>query len=307
MQSSNALKIEFDSANHDLIRHAMLLELSFSLWSVRRSAKGIANEVAQHHNADPKMFSASKKLLEENKEYKAVTAAQTAIRKAHYARTLPWGKGSDIIKMNYFSDYTAEMNTLINDFDQAVQNFVNVYPYLVSQASYALGDEFIAKQYPDASVIRNKFKVKIVPLPFVTSGDFRVEANQFEIRSIKNSFEQAYTEKLGEAIKDIFVKIAEPIKEMSEKLRLFQVVSDENGKEHRVKSFQESVVDNIKAQVNILPSLNLLNDPAIDRFIAEVSQELCRYNAETLKSDEVLRAATADKADEILDKISAYL
>jgi hypothetical protein len=68
-----------------------------------------------------------------------------------------------------------------------------------------------------------------------------------------------------------------------------------------------SVVDNIVDLINVLPDLNLTNDPALNNFVEEIRARLCSASAKQLKADELLRAATAQEASDIATRMAAYM
>ena len=71
--------------------------------------------------------------------------------------------------------------------------------------------------------------------------------------------------------------------------------------------FHASLVSNIGELVDLLPRLNVNQDADLNRFTEEIRNRLCGFTARDLKKNEILRAATADDAVEILTKMDAVL
>ena len=68
-----------------------------------------------------------------------------------------------------------------------------------------------------------------------------------------------------------------------------------------------SVVDNIVDLIQVLPDLNLTNDPALNAFADEIRTRLCAASVKELKGNDLLRAATAQEAAEIATRLAAHM
>jgi hypothetical protein len=71
--------------------------------------------------------------------------------------------------------------------------------------------------------------------------------------------------------------------------------------------FHASLVTNIGELVDLLPSLNVNQDEELNRFAGEIRDRLCGFTARDLKKNEMLRAATANDAAQILTEMDAVL
>jgi threonine synthase len=63
------------------------------------------------------------------------------------------------------------------------------------------------------------------------------------------------------------------------------------------------MVTNIFDLVELLPKLNVTDDPELNRFAEEARQTLCTYTAHDLKKHELLRAATATEAAGLVERM----
>jgi hypothetical protein len=66
-------------------------------------------------------------------------------------------------------------------------------------------------------------------------------------------------------------------------------------------------VSNVLDLVNLLPQLNVGEDPELNRFAGEIRNKLCGFTARDLKTDDVLRVATANDAVALLYEMDAVL
>ena len=71
--------------------------------------------------------------------------------------------------------------------------------------------------------------------------------------------------------------------------------------------FHASLVTNVLDLVNLLPKLNVSDDHELNRFAAEIGNKLCGFTARDLKTNDVLRVATAHDAAALLYEMDAVL
>jgi len=71
--------------------------------------------------------------------------------------------------------------------------------------------------------------------------------------------------------------------------------------------FHASLVTNIGELVDLLPRLNVNQDEELNRFAGEIRHRLCGFSARELKKNEILRAATANDAVQILAEMDAVI
>jgi hypothetical protein len=70
--------------------------------------------------------------------------------------------------------------------------------------------------------------------------------------------------------------------------------------------FHDTLVDNVRDLVALLPGLNIMNDQRL-ADIATRMQGLCRDDADTLRDNPTARASVAAEADAILREVSDYM
>ena len=71
--------------------------------------------------------------------------------------------------------------------------------------------------------------------------------------------------------------------------------------------FHASLVSNVLDLVNLLPQLNVGEDPELNRFAGEIRTKLCGFTSRDLKTNDVLRVATANDAAALLYEMDAVL
>ena len=229
-----------------------------------------------------------------------INKIQMAARVYHYDRTLPWmTEGSRVLPTRMHMEYCAGLRDLQNKFHAAVNEFCDKYPEFVEWAKEKHGAEFNPNDYPGAEVIRRKFKFDVACLPFPTVSDFRCKLADDIMDETRKTMEEQMGQAMDEAKRDLFERLAEPIRHMAEKLKT------PDGEKGGI--FRDSLVGNIREICGMIPELNVFDDAKLEEFRKEVETTLGTVNADTLRENAQFRADTASKADEILAKIDSQL
>lgn len=276
-----------------LSNKAMLVNLKISSWSARKYDRKVTRKIDNQFNTtDAGRFN---KILISLDQIGKIQNVITMARTFHYQNTLPWQhEGVSILPSKKYWEYTSEMNEYKTMFNNAVDRFIDVYPSLKEDAKVRLNGMYNEEDYPDISDIRNKygFHVNIFPLP--TSGDFRIDIQSEEVEKIQNDIEKRMMEVQKNAIKECYRRLYEKIEYMVNKL------SDKDA------VFRNSLIGNIKELCNILPSLNITDDPELNNTIREINNKLI-VNPDTLRRDIRERKNITKTAQDILDSMEGYI
>jgi hypothetical protein len=154
---------------------------------------------------------------------------------------------------------------------------------------------FREEDYPSTEKLRNKFGVRLEVLPIPSGNDFRVTLSEEEQARVAREIDENVRQSLQKGTEDLWTRLKGVVARMVERL---------NEPESR---FHASLVTNIGELVDLLPSLNVNQDEELNRFAGEIRDRLCGFTARDLKKNEILRAATANDAAQILTEMDAVL
>lgn len=287
-----------------LATSAMLARFSVTQCTFRKVDKRATDTVNTGANAKSDAGRYHKALIASEALGK-ITSAVSEARVFHYEHTLPWlDDGARILPAAGYALYSEGMHRLRVDFEAAVESFIAEYPNFVTAAVARLGDLFDASEYPDVSTIRQKFTFGIRILPMPDAGDFRVNISEGVAQAIRADIESSTREALESAMSDAWRRIVEQVGRMAEKLAAFKPAQGANKAEN---VFRNSLVENVRELVEILPSFNLTQDAFLSRTIQRMRDELCTVNADKLRDDAAARADVVASAADILADVSAYL
>lgn len=281
----------------------MLVTLTISAPTFKRLDKKATRMVNDAHNTTDEAGKYRKAAMAKD-ILKDITKIVNEARAEHYRMTLPWvHKGPNILSSAMYMDYQRIMGDLENRFWQAVEEFLANYPDHVAMMRAVLNGLFNIEDYPETEILRNKYKFSFSFLPFPTAADFRVNLNSAEVDKIKADLEQQQQVAIESAMRDIWERLHKATSHMVEKLNSFGKPVGDNGK---TDTFRDSLVNNLCDIVQILPKLNITNDPTLARLGQDIEKTLCSHDPKDLRENKELRKETAANAQDILDQMAGY-
>ena len=288
-----------------LSERAMLACLHVSAWSGSSHDRDVTEEVSETHSADIKDAGRYSKQIISKKALKDVNAAASLARRTHRLLTLPWqDDGSRILSTRGYVEYTDQMRLKRLAFEAAVDQFCGQWDMHVNDSKRRLGSMFDESDYPTVEDIKRKFGMDVEIKPVPDAGDFRAELDARSVSAIVKDIERRTEARLEAAMNDVFTRIADVTGKMVERLREYKPPQGENKAEN---TFRDSLVWNVKEVADILPSLNITNDPRLDELQKQLHKDLTEHSPEVLRDNDRLRNETADKAEKILNKVKKFL
>jgi len=288
-------------AEPSLSSRAMLCSLSISMWSARKHDPDASEEIAMQHGAQADAGRYHKILLPKE-ALGEIQKIVSEARQEHYFITLPWDdNGYRVLPAPAYLDHAGKMRTLAQRFNPAADALARQFGSLVEQARSRLGGLFRASDYPTPSELRAKFsfETKVMPLP--DAGDFRVTLGDEEKTRIKRQITAAVEASLQVGSRELWHRLYDAVQHMAERLSAYRVTDE--GVEH---SFRDTVVTNLKKLVDVLPKLNITNDPELERLGSQVRASLL-VDPKELRLSECVRAETAKAAAEIAQRMAGYM
>jgi hypothetical protein len=202
-----------------------------------------------------------------------------------------------LLPMPLFLDYKAQLNTLEQNYNKLVDNFIEAYPNLVSAAAFNLGDLFNRDEYPDAEVVRRKFGFAYYFTPVPMAGDFRVDTSEAALQELKEHYENQYNNRLENAMQDVWQRMFDCLTHMKDRLTDEVVAGDV-----KKKIFRDSLIENAMELINIMPALNLTNDPKLTQATQDLKRALLGVDVKTLRDNGTVREDVRMQVEEILGK-----
>lgn len=284
-----------------LASRAMLCSLSISQWTARKHDPEASEEIAARHGAQANAGRYNKILLPREALAEIQKIASEA-RREHYFMTLPWDDaGYRVLPAAAYLDHAAKLREYCQKFAAAADTFAGTFNELVRDSRVRLGGLFRAEDYPSIGEIREKFsfETKVMPLP--DARDFRVSLGDEETARIQRQITATVQASLTVASRELWRRLYEAVSHMAERLSAYKV--SDVGVEH---PFRDTVVTNLVRLVEVLPKLNVADDPELERMADQVRASLL-VDPKTLRTSETSRNETARAAAAIAQQMAGYM
>jgi hypothetical protein len=287
-----------------LSQRAMLMTVSLTAWSARKIDRRITDETnaANHAAADAGRYN---KMLLSKDALAKIQAIDSEIRTHYYAVTSPWldREGTRILSSVSAATELQWFRDKRHARESAVQDFVDGYPAFVADARQRLNGMFNESDYPTKNAVASKFRFSVSIDNVPDSDDFRVELAGEQADDIRREIEARSKQAVETVVRDCYQRIADHVGRMAERLKAYKPGTEGD---RAAGTFRDSLVDNVRELVALLPALNVTGDSGI-AAIADRLTALCRDDAQILRDNPSVRESVASEADSILAHVSAYL
>ncbi len=279
---------------YEIAEKAMLASLHISSWSARKHDKKVSKEVDDKYGGnDAGRFN---KVLAKKEALKSINTITGNARVFHQEQTLPWGeRGERLLPSKNYTHYSRQMRIYQQQFEAAVDVFVGDYNNIIWEARQSLGGLFNRDDYPPASEIKNKFAFTTCISPVPVSNDFRVSLGREEVDAIKQDLEKRIERAHAMVAQDLWKRLYDVVGHMVERLADPDAI------------FRDSLVGNITRITELLPRLNINDDPELDAMRRKIEESLCAYSPDQLRKNKKLRREAVGNAQDVLDAMAGYV
>jgi len=282
---------------------ALLADLQIQKWNPSILDRKVSKQIANDHGiASAESAGRYSKILGAKNFLAEINSVCGRARTYHSEQTFPWCKtGARILPSRLHGAYTSIMGPagFKKDFETAADDFAAAFPAMIHEAATRLNGMFNALDYPDPAEVRGLFKYAVHIDPIPTGEDFRCEIQESEITAIRAEIESRTNAAAESVTRDLWDRLHGTVKNAAQKLRDYKTVPGDH--------FKDSLISNIGELLDILPTLNMSDDPDLDRAADEVRREIAGHSPEALRENDSLRADVAAKADGIAEKMGGFM
>lgn len=264
--------------------HAMLVNLSISVWTARKLDRKASAEIKASHGLQTDSGAYYKSLVEGG-DLAEIKNLAGQIRAEHYRRTLPWlDDGPRVLSNLGYLEYMQVMRNYTDKFDALVERFMQSYPLLRQEAQRLLGTLFDDEDYPTLVQLHHKFALGLSVMPIPAGADFRCDIGDAEVRRIRAEIEDATNVAIQQSLRDAFDRVVKIADHYIDRLADAETV------------FRDSLVENARDLASLLPTLNFTNDPKLSAVYQALNEKLCKFDPDTLRADPLARKETYQAA-----------
>jgi len=274
---------------------AVLVEMNISVWTANKLDKSATEKVVNDNAAVQNAAQVRKNLMAGTTLRKDIADYAAGSRLWHNTRTLPWAdKGARLLSTSLFMDYKTEANVRRDTFNKMVDNFMVQYPSLVQTANNYLGTLFNPEDYPSVDEVRSKFGFRMVFSPVPESGDFRLQVAEQDLSDLRQQYEENFSSRLAEAMREPWDRLHKLLTGMSEKL------TDVEGDDENKKRYHDTLITNAQSLCAMLTHLNITKDPQLEQARRDLELTMLGADIDAIKESPEVRKGMKDKLDAIL-------
>ena len=296
------MNMELQKPEHliSLASSAVLVSVDISVWSATKQDRGISDEVTTSKNADKSAGRYVKNLLANHPKHKAVVNYRQTIYNWLQRSTYDWSGSSRLLPLVNLVKFMKEFEAHDKEFNRLLDEFINKYPQIVSDAAFKQGDMFDRTQYPDAGAVRSKFRIKLF-VTTVPQNDFRSNISSVIAEDLKNHYER----QVGEIIDNVMVDASERFMEIASRISnaCTESMPDEDGKVKRKKIY-DTTITQAKEICTTLKEFNLTNNQELETARQRLEQALRDVTVDDLRESSYVRSVVKNDVDDILSKFA---
>lgn len=283
-----------------LQKKCMLVAFSASMYTGRKKDKAAAETVSEKYGNEIDLGSFVKQSIPA--EYlKSIQSNINEFRVFLYQHTLPWThKGDLLLTTDLYKKVMDKQRECSLKNESLVNEFLQNYESYKIDAQRRLNGLFNPADYPNIGKIKSKFSWSLDFFPVPSAGNFKVEMVQDEVEKIAADIAIRNDQAVKNAMANVWQRVHDAIKNLSEKMK--ESRQDKTGADVS-PIFRDSLIENIKELCDLLPGLNITNDPALETARQDILSDIAQIKPDVLRENKDLRKETAKKADEILNKI----
>ena len=283
-------------ARYNIDSCALLVEFNASQWTARKLDKTTTEEVVRGKGAGDKGAArVNKNLLAGRKELEVINQHVGAVRTYMYDNTLPWSdSGIRLLPSINFMQFNDKMQEYETAFNSLVDEFIDVYPTLITAQAMALGDMFKRDEFPSPHELKHKFNFRLNFMPVPSAGDFRVDVGNDAQKELQDKLSKLADERVENAMRDVKTRLKEHLDRMSDRLS-FDVV----GQEVVTRKFHDSLLDTAHDLCEMVKVLNVVNDQSLETARRSLANVISGVDVSDLRKDMPVRTEVKTRIDEI--------
>ena len=282
---------------------AMLVTLRRGIFSATKEDKAMTQEIASSHNTSTQDVKVIKALFDQ-KSYQPVQRIYNEIYIYHRENTLPWlDDGPRLITAACYLPYTQEIAAKTARLEAAALAFADDLDSIIDEARQRLNGAFKDSDYPSRDEVLRRTYASVRFRFIADTSDARIQIGDEERARLIVTAKAEAQEALALARTDLLERIKTVTAKMANTLRDY---TPRQGDTRAQGTFKDTLVTNVRDLVNLLPALNLADDPDITRFADRLREDLCYAEPDDLRTDSLVRERIQRSAESILADMVGY-
>jgi len=273
---------------------AVQVELHTRAWTAIATDREIASKTENEYEAEKGTLRVLKELTP--KSYmQQIHRIRTYGRNEHYRITVPGlARNQHILPTSLVEEYVMVQQAIKDEFFRAVDNFCEEYPSILKAAPDRLKGAYKEGDFPTEAQIRNYFEYRHRMFPLPQTSDWRLEGVPQDMTvELRNEVEDEVRSMYHRAAEELYDRVRETMENIAKQAENYNQKS----------SLKAVTINNLKEFANLLPNLNVMDDPILKQVAKEMQDEFMTLDVGSLKENEDERTALADRARSVIARL----
>lgn len=278
-----------------LNKKAMLIKVRVGMWGAYKSDKKASEAIQAQFSSLNGSGNYSKKLTGKG-DLTDINSVKDRLDTFLQKYTLPWeDSGWRILPTVHYMEFANKLRGYKEEFSEAVSSFIRQYDVVKDNAKNRLGDLYNEADYPESWQLERKFYFDAHFMPMPDTGHFLIEVSKEEKAFLEDQARQNERRLVEGIVKECYTRIYNALSNLAEKLE-----STDN-------RWKESTINNLAEIVEIMPALNLTDDPELIKMSKIIGEKICKHGESNLKYSPAARVEAREAASSVLSNLQTYL
>ena len=288
-----------------LASSGMLVSVETHIYTGITQNKEESAKVTANNKASKDAAKVVQNLFSHSKEHKAIVDYRTRIYNWSQRIGYDWAGKLRYIPALLRQQFQTEYALHEKVFYRLVDEFVDAYDILVTQAAFTQGDMFNRAVYPLKGTLKSKFSCACFPMP-VPLNDFREELFKESAEELKGFYEKQTARIVEQMMADAASRLMELMSQISNACTDRTNMTDTNGKKARSAKVYEVTVDKAKAIGAIVRSINIIGDPELEEAARRFEEVMGKVSFNDLRESPLMRHETKAEVDDIMGMMGKF-
>jgi hypothetical protein len=297
----------------DLSKDTILVRIRIRQPSGKRKDEQSSTETADRNGADADYVSTYISTLpkEDRMTYQTIG---TEARNWFDEQTVVWDNtGWRLVSVKEYERIRQELEQRKAKFLEAAHALILRLPQIRRQLMQrgekgCLGGLIDHVRLPERAEMQRAFAFQIETAAIANPKDLRLShISAAAAKKIGEEIRQEQAAKVQDALRQVIERIRETVSAIARQACGEIEVADERTgeKSYRPANFKDSLIENARSLVAVIPGINITNDPFIAKIAKEMEEKLCPIEATDVRKEPAKRPEVAKKALSILERLKS--
>jgi hypothetical protein len=283
----------------------MVVSITTRKPSKSRQDKRVTANAARNENADERKAGKFMKFVLPDDLLKPIDKFCNRARIEHYRYTIQFGD-MRLTTIELYPQWRAAVTECATELENYIMSpaFEAAHSKYVDENLDRLGDMCMDTPVMPLDELRSKIGIEVNAMPFPEDcRNWLTDMQSEQVDEIRQAMLDQQNAAISAVKKTVVQRLAEPVKKMAEALAAYKPADGDNKAQ---KAFHGTVVANVQAAIDLMPSFNVTNDPDLNNLVADL-KALVQHDAKALKESDNIRKSVQAKAEDIADRMSQFL